>query len=422
MHAFFQILWVVSFGVFSFGQSQQTEETASVMEENLLLKERTGFEDQQKDPLGVLASSSSPIDRERRNAQLAIRQCDYQRAESIYLKTLERAMPLKERLNLLLELGDLYQLTHQRVKYIATLENFVALAQGDLRVPHCYLELGRTYRELGDFKRAQVAFGNVLTSSLSGNKEGVEVLKDASLRAKIEMTDTYIMMGDWSEAARYLKRLQSLNLAKSDRDKIDFQLASLSFNQGNYGQAAADLKRYIQDHAKGANLLEARFLMAMTYRRLGQFNESLKEVLSLLQDDTITEGATPESILYWKGRAGNQVANAFYEQGDYAHALTIYQSLVPLNDSYTWQWPVLYQIGLCFERLRMYQKAADAYSVVVNGDDSQTHAHPPAKEPLTPYLIATQESARWHLKQMEWALHMEESIKTLTPPDVDVSS
>ena len=42
-------------------------------------------------------------------------------------------------------------------------------------------------------------------------------------------------------------------------------------------------------------------------------------------------------------------------------ALTIYQTLARLNEDADWQWPVIYQMGLCFERLRLSSRAAEAY-------------------------------------------------------------
>ncbi len=433
-HCFLRIImihWVIAlFVLMPLGEvvaNKPKDPTLAATEETLVLQRRTGYKPESAEtagamPLGVPVPGSLPGDQMLRDARVAVYEKNSERAEFIYLKLLEKEMPLGERLDILLELAHMYGTLNERVKCAAVLENFVALAKGDARMPEAYLDLGRIYRGLGDFLKAQTAFNNVLNTALAGNGTELDAFREVSLRAKIEITDTFLMTGNWLEAERYLKRLQVLDLAPKDREKVNFQAANLYFNKGEYGKAMASLRRFIDDHPASPDVCEAHFLMASTYRKLGRFDDALKEVLVLLQDDSVSTGATPEAALYWRGRAGNQIANAFYEQGDYLNSLGIYQAMVPLNPGPAWQWPVLYQIGLCFEHLRMYPKAREAYAVIIEGDDAQKPQGPPAKEPLTSNLIATQESAKWRLQQMEWALNMDESIRKLAPPSIIVSS
>lgn len=383
-----------------------------VREETLVLQKRIGI--QLKDPLesGLTAFTLPPdgdvsVQGFLRNARLALKHGNIDRAELLYLKLLEQDMPITERLDLLVEYGNMYVKTGKKVKYSAVLENFVALGAGDPRLPIAYLELGRAYRELGDFKKSLLAFNNVLNASLMGAEVDMEAFKRASLKAKIEITDTYLSMGDFDEANRALKRLQTLSLSDADREKILFQSITLQFNQGHFQGLLSDIKKFIELYPKSDRLCEVRFLLATVYRKQGQFDASLKEVLGLLQDQSLAQNISPDVLLYWRGKAGNQIANAFYEQGDYTNALTIYQAMLSLHVGPIWQWPVLYQMGLCYERLNMHNKAKDMYTQVVSGENVVGGV---LASVLTPSLIATQESAKWRLKQMEWFLDMEKSL------------
>lgn len=389
-----------------------------IKEETLILQKRVGYQPTNSDESGLLpltlsADSESPATAGLRNARIAAQQGHIERAESLYLKLLEKEMPLTERLDILIEYGNLYQKNSQKVKYSAVLENFVALAKGDPRLPMAYLELGRTYRDIGDFKKSLAAFNNVLNASLMGAEVNMEAFKKASLQAKIEMTETYFAMGDIAEAKRSLKRLQTLELSDADREKIMFQSITLRFNEGDYANVLPDLKMFITQYPQSQRLCEARFLLASAYRKQGQFETSLQEVLTLLQDDRLNKDVSPDVLLYWRGKAGNQIGNAFYEQGDYMNALSIYQAMLPLHAGPIWQWPVLYQIGLCYERLKMYDKAKNTYQEIAS---PTTSAHF-VNTPLSPSLNATQESAKWRLNQMEWSKNMTVELSKLTPPD-----
>jgi len=357
----------------------------------------------------------SPIDQKRRNAQLAVHRLNFDEAQVLYLQIMHEELSLPQRLELLLEMNVLYELSHQTVKQIATLENFIELGKADPRKPEAYLELGHLYRRLGDFKKAQQSYHNVLNSSLAAHLSQFESIQSTALKAKIEIAETYLLMGDYPSASHYLNRIKHLNLSPKDRERVDFEIAHLFFLQGDFNLAAVHLQRFVDDFPDSSNKLEASFMLCQAYRELRRFEDALGAVLNLIQDEKITQAKDFQTILYWKIKAGNQVANAFYEQGDYAQALSIYQAMAPLNDDPNWQWPVLYQIGLCFEHLKLIPKAQEAYTLIVDGDDQkkQLPAHP---NQLHMSSVAIQESAQWRLKQIEWGIDFNKRLQQLQPP------
>ncbi len=87
----------------------------------------------------------------------------------------------------------------------------------------------------------------------------------------------------------------------------------------------------------------------------------MQQVLLLLQSQEENVSKNPEVWVYWQRRAGNEIANQLYKEGDYLDALQIYQSLAELDSSAAWQAPVWYQIGLVYEQLQQWQKATDTY-------------------------------------------------------------
>src|SRR5690606_38282313 len=94
--------------------------------------------------------------------------------------------------------------------------------------------------------------------------------------------------------------------------------------------------------------------------------EALETVMTLLKEEDARKEKNPDKWIYWQKKTGNEFANGFYEQGEFMSALTIYQKLATLSKDPDWQWPVIYQMGLCFERLRLARRAAEAYKFIID--------------------------------------------------------
>ena len=75
--------------------------------------------------------------------------------------------------------------------------------------------------------------------------------------------------------------------------------------------------------------------------------------------------SNPENWVYWRQRAGNDIANQLYLEGDYLNALEVYKHLAELDSGPAWQLPVWYQIGLIYERLRQPDKATETFDAIV---------------------------------------------------------
>src|SRR5262249_23229992 len=110
---------------------------------------------------------------------------------------------------------------------------------------------------------------------------------------------------------------------------------------------------------------EVRFYLSMALKQLNRNTEALQQVIMLLQEQKARVQQEPERWAYWQQRAGNEVANQLYHDGDYTKALDIYLALEQLNPQAAWQLPVSYQIGLTFERLAQPQSAARKYQEIL---------------------------------------------------------
>ncbi|HEU5395990.1 MAG TPA: tetratricopeptide repeat protein, partial [Verrucomicrobiae bacterium] len=173
---------------------------------------------------------------------------------------------------------------------------------------------------------------------------------------------------------------------------------------GDLAAGAAD--EYLTRYPNSVEEPEVRFDLATALKALGRNNDSLKQVLFLLQEQSAQAGTHPENWAYWQQRAGNLIANQFYREGDYPRALDIYASLAQLNASPQWQLPVWYQIGMTYEHLLQPDKAADFYRRIVRREPELGTNAPPGVQSIV-------DMARWRVGFLQWQNQAERSNRRL---------
>ena len=275
--------------------------------------------------------------------------------------------------------------------------------------PDIYLELGRTLRAMGAYKSAIDQFYNVINSTIKLPSDGAAHYRQLAKTAQYEIAETHFVAGQYLEASRFFSRLRLLDLAPADRAEAHFKSAYALFLAKDFLGAVSQLRGFLQENPDNRNVPEAHYLLAVSYRRLNRPMESLVEALTLLRTEKAKTAKDPKRWAYWQRRTGNQIANEFYEQGDTTDALTIYQTLADLSGDPSWKLPVLYQIGLCEERLGEMPMAVASYKSILdklkasNGDGA-------FKE-----LSDLKQMAAWRLNQISWQQTTQERLSSLLP-------
>ncbi len=70
--------------------------------------------------------------------------------------------------------------------------------------------------------------------------------------------------------------------------------------------------------------------------------------------------------------------------------------------------PLIYQIGLCFERLRMLPKAHEAYRLLVDEEEWENSQYD-----LNENLLSIKEMAVWRLGHIDWLSKTESGLLRL---------
>lgn len=331
---------------------------------------------------------------------------DFGAAEIAYRRVMnDRAFPAADQCDALLGLARMYRRQTTFTKAVATYEKFLKLYPDDPRIPDALLELGRSQRAMGAYRSAINRFYNVINSTLKLPPESYEHYQLLAKTAQFEIAETHYEVGQFAEAAKFYDRLRLLDLAPEDRARAHFKSAGSLLNAGELEPAVTKLTQFLDQWPTDSNVPEARFLLALTLRKLDRAEEALGITLALLRNEYGNATTDPKGWAYWQRRTGNQLANDFFQSGDTVSAVAIYESLARLSDDIGWRLPIVYQTGLCYERLRQNERATQAYQNIV-----ESVTHPQGRTPIPAEMTELARMAQWRIGQLDWSGRTEQQL------------
>jgi tetratricopeptide (TPR) repeat protein len=324
---------------------------------------------------------------------------DFSAAEIAYRQILSSSeFAQAEQKDALLGLARMYRRQGSFTKSAAIDEKFIKEFADDARVPDAMLDLGRTLRAMGAYRMAINSFYSVINSTLKLPAEGFDHYQLLAKTAQFEIAETHFASGEYAEAGKFFGRLRLLDLAPADRARAHFKSAYALQLAGDLEGAVTTLRAYLEQWPLDENGPEARHLLATTLRQLNRPDEALVATLELLRHEQANSEADPKRWSYWQRRTGNQLANEFFQAGDTINALAIYQGLASLAPEPAWRLPLTYQIALCYERLRLVERARTAYQTIIDTANAAA-----AKTPMTADMTELTHMASWRLAHLEWS-------------------
>jgi tetratricopeptide (TPR) repeat protein len=308
----------------------------------------------------------------------------------------------------LLALGEFYEQQGSPSRLIALYEKFIAEFPRDRETSKIFLRLGRMYRDAGASRTALTKFYNVLNAALSVPVDELKDYQEVSHRAQLEIAETFFAMGSYDEASKFFRRLLRVDLVDEDKENIMFKYAYTIYLAGDYQESIMSMRLFLRTFPGSELAAETRFLLSETFLHLNDPKSAMRETLDLMNSQASKAEDSPASWLYWKKRTGNRLANQFYQEGNFMDALTIYNAMSSITDDPNWRWPVLYQIGLCYERLDMRPKAIETYKTISTQQESLD-----AIDRKDPTLMSILEMALWRIDRLEADTAMQEELQKM---------
>jgi TolA-binding protein len=296
-------------------------------------------------------------------------------------------------------LAEDYEKKHQLARAIAVYEKMIEIYGNDSDTPELIFRVGLLYRESGVDKLAVARFFTVLNSALKFGAKDLAGYRALAQRAQWEIAETFFQAGDVKKAHKYYELLSRLDLPATEKARVQFRIAHCHLLENDVAAAIAAAETFLKTFPDAQYAAECRYLLASALRSQGRSSEAFEAVLALLRQEDERKEMAPEKWIYWKKKAGSEFANFYYQQGDTLSALTIFQSIARLSEEPDWQWPVIYQMGLCFERLRHAGRAAEAYKYIIDGAKKAGGGNAQLSDTLRTLL----DMANWRASQLAWS-------------------
>jgi tetratricopeptide (TPR) repeat protein len=317
-------------------------------------------------------------------------------AATTLVALLQTNAPAELQRQALFELALVEQDAGQAVKAQQIFSQYLNRYPEDPSAPEVLLRQGLLYRQMGINTLAVSKFYAVMSTALKLNLANMDYYKKLVLQAQVEIADTYYLEGSYVEAADFFGRLLKTDATGFNKPQIQLKLIRSLSCLTNHMDTIAKAGIFLEIYPNSSDVQEVRFLLASALKQVGRNQESMKQVLLLLQSQAENVQKNPEVWIYWQQKAGNEIANQLYKEGDYLNALEIYLSLADLNKSPAWQLPVWYQTALVYEQLQQWQKASDMYGRILDRQKELTDAE------ASPSLHSLFDMAQWRKDYIAW--------------------
>jgi tetratricopeptide (TPR) repeat protein len=317
-------------------------------------------------------------------------------AAKILIAVLQTNAPAEFKRKALFDLALATEDTTEYVKAQQIFAQYRSLYPEDPSLPEVLLREGLLYRQMGVNTLAISKFYAVMSTALKLKLDNIDYYKTLVLQAQTEIADTYYLEGKFEEAADFFSRILKTESPVLSREPLQFKLIRSLAYLTNHAETIVYAQRFLEEYPVCADVPEVRFLLAAGYKGVGRNQDAMQQVLLLLQSQEENVSKNPEVWVYWQRRAGNEIANQFYKEGDYLDALQIYQSLADLDASAGWQAPVWYQIGLVYEQLQQWEKASATYGQITARQKELTGTN------SSPSLVSLCEMAQWRKDYIAW--------------------
>jgi tetratricopeptide (TPR) repeat protein len=316
-------------------------------------------------------------------------------AEPILIELMNGRSPDSIQQAALLELAAVAQDQNDLPRAQQIYAQFLSKWANDLRVPEILLRQGLLYRRMGLYNLAFTKFYAVMTSALVLKNDQLDYYIQLVQQAQTQIAETHYELGKYADAADCFSRLLKQNSTALNKSEILYKLARCHGALGKYGETVTDAQDFLIRYPGAPEQPEVRYHLAVALKQLGRDNDSLQQVLLLLQEQRERTEGRPEVWAYWQQRTGNLIANQLYREGDYTRALEIYLNLAQIDRSLAWQVPLNYQIGVTYERLLQPRKATEIYNEILKQEKA-------LGTDVAPGLKAVIDMARWRIRFIEW--------------------
>ncbi len=337
-------------------------------------------------------------------------QCEQQ-----WQKALGTFMPQDLNKVLIKDLCKIYKTLQSPIRFLLY-EKYVETFPKESDVPRIHLTLGYYYLNYQAFDRALLHYYKVLNGTFNVDHSHLEEYESYVIWAQLGIAQVYLDQRKYEEAFDFFSKIHFKNADATILADILHKRALCAYCSEHTDEAAKLLEKYCDLPVNTAEMPEAYYYLIHAYKKLGEKDKVLETIFALLRLGQKKRIEQSEHWQIWdkyQKLSASEIAQDFYREGNLIEAIKLYQALVDLNKSPDWQWPILCQIGLCYERLGLSIRSKAAYELIAGATEEWNEVAIHWTEDLRNYQI----QAKWHLEQVRTyekiKLNFEQLVQTL---------
>ncbi|MCZ6671923.1 MAG: tetratricopeptide repeat protein, partial [Verrucomicrobia bacterium] len=326
-------------------------------------------------------------------------------AIKIYLKVLNIAdVPVLEHKKALFGLAETYYKRGSLAQSVSLLDQFLQEFPEDERRVEIIFQVGLLYREMRLYPEAITTFYRVLNSIVVTGEINLPKYLSLARRSQFEIARSHYYGEQWDQALVLLDRIELFELNPKDRESLLFYQAHATLRMGEREKGLNLVQKLLHTYPSSPLVPEMLYTKAETLTQMQQHEDAVATLMELLELSGLPDENASDEWRYWRQQAGNQFANRYYKNQDFLAALRLYQGIAVLDDRAEWQLPIIYQMGICFEKLGMFDRAVESLQFVAQGVEKLSETEGKSSDAALDQLY---ERAQWRLNMLNWRSGLE---------------
>lgn len=330
---------------------------------------------------------------------MAFRHENFFQSEQQWQKAIEFLLPQELNQNLIKNLCKIYKTLHSKTLYLMY-EKYVETYPSAIDTPRVHLSLANFYLNCQAYERALYHFYKILNSALTVDAKNVSSYETYIIWAQLGIAQTYLEQQKYDEAYEFFTKIHLNDFESSIVLEVLFKEAVCAYRANHFNKAETLLKTYCSKEPNTPQFAKAYYYLIHCYKAMEDKENLLNtlfELLKLGQEKRIQQDDYWEKWDKYQTLSAKEIAQDFYTEGKLVDAIKLYQVLVDMRTTPEWQWPILCQMGLCYERLGLSLKSKAAYELIAHTKDQWNEKTIDWSEDLRNYQL----QAKWHLEQLE---------------------
>ena len=330
---------------------------------------------------------------------LASKKQNFNISEQQWQKVLGNTLPQDLNKALIKNLCKIYKALQSPV-LLLMYEKYTESFPQEYDIPRVHLALVYHYLNLQVYERALYHCYKILNETFNIETQRLTEYSAYVTWAQLGIAQIYMQQKEYEKAFDFFSKIHLDNSNTTLNAEILLGKALCCYHSHHFDEAITLFSQYCSEGLDNIQTPQAYYYLIHCYKKQQDKENVLETIFKFMQLSQEKRTAHSE---YWENwdkyqkMSAQEIAQDFYSEGNLIEAIKLYQALVDMNPTPHWQWPIICQLGLCYERLSLPIKSKAAYALIAHAEKEWNDVPIDWNNDLRNYQL----QATWHLEQLE---------------------